>query len=1134
MTLLAGMVVSAAAYAPSHYAATSRLNSGRWVKISTDTEGMHQLTYDQLRELGFNNPERVQVYGYGALNFTDHNFASDAPDDLQPTPTMHTADGRILFFGYSDACLSAGSTVGNDSYVINVKRNFYDTRSYYFLSDVDGSAPIATLTSVNPGNRAPLTSHIHVDYVEHDVQNSLRGGVGYHDRKVSAGDALPYTFRIRNYSPSTSYPNGSFYYSMAISTGSSLRFSVASPAEVDSISATHGNSWTLTDADYKQYYDARGVVVFRRKAGTLLADTTVTFSIVVPRVSAIRYVAPDRVALRYPRANTLDATDPALIMNFGNDENQAGRRVVFSGVTSASDIAVWNIDVPSAIAAYPLQYDEAAATASFVLHEAGTRRVVAFNPSAQYPSPEVVGEVAPQNLHGTETPDMLIITTAEQLPQAEQLAAAHRQYQGMKVNVVVHDIIFNEFSSGTRDIMGYRRFIKMYYDRDPQHFKYVLLLGPCHYDNRSISVEKVDRLLTYQNTNESQTSHVITNYTSDNILGMLSDHYIHDNIALEPTVVAVGRVPSLNASQAQAYVNKAIRRLQAAPNPDAYSRALLCSGEGDLNTHALHSLEVADTMLNVCPDLTLHTIACQLYTRQGHENDNMAYHNLLAEGLTAGAGYFNYIGHGDPNFIGTYHQWDRSYAAEYDYNWQPFTMFSSCDQFAFDRQSNGLIETMLFNEHGGILGGVGASRSVYISHNQVSCMPTAKAYVLARPGDTYGDVYLHSREISLTMDSDRATVPALVNTLNYNLAGDPAIPVGAPDYGVVITSINGTTLPTESMVSVDPMTPFHITGFIADGSGSAVMGFNGTARIKILAPEVTETTLDTFNEPGYKSINIKQEFNIFAEVEVDVKNGRFDAELTVAAPSLIGGNRLVVTAVDPDARVSALGTARAMSIADYDPALHGTALATPPSVQSFTAGSDSFVPGGEVTPDIAVKAVIDPSPSGLALGTSPMVTRTSLTLDHTISYNNLGQCLTRRADGLYELNTTLDNLTEGIHTLTLTVANNVGQIDRSTIDFMVVTRAEQPDLAITEPTADTPYAVIDIDGTATADDNRVVVADMHGKTVFSATDVAFPYRWALGDIAGKPVADGLYTVTVMLRDGHQYVHSTPATLVVIR
>lgn len=61
--------VSVQAYSTSYYATTSRLNSGHWVKIATDSEGVYQLTYDKLRELGFSDPSKVQVYGYGALQF---------------------------------------------------------------------------------------------------------------------------------------------------------------------------------------------------------------------------------------------------------------------------------------------------------------------------------------------------------------------------------------------------------------------------------------------------------------------------------------------------------------------------------------------------------------------------------------------------------------------------------------------------------------------------------------------------------------------------------------------------------------------------------------------------------------------------------------------------------------------------------------------------------------------------------------------------------------------------------------------------------------------------------------------------------------------------------------------------------
>ena len=171
---------AASAFDASTYRSSSVLNSGHWVKISTADQGIHQLTYERLRELGFEHPENVQVYGYGAVQFTDHVYADDQPDDLTPTATYHTGDGRILFFGEADNDLEyTNETRTNGSY--KYRRNYYDTRSYYFLSDCRGAVAVATTDMLPVAENASEESHISVVINDEDNLCPIKGGIDYHN-----------------------------------------------------------------------------------------------------------------------------------------------------------------------------------------------------------------------------------------------------------------------------------------------------------------------------------------------------------------------------------------------------------------------------------------------------------------------------------------------------------------------------------------------------------------------------------------------------------------------------------------------------------------------------------------------------------------------------------------------------------------------------------------------------------------------------------------------------------------------------------------------------------------------------------------------------------------------------------------
>ena len=54
---------SALAFSPDAYARNSVLESGRWVKISVASSGLHRISDADLKGWGFVDPSKVRVYG---------------------------------------------------------------------------------------------------------------------------------------------------------------------------------------------------------------------------------------------------------------------------------------------------------------------------------------------------------------------------------------------------------------------------------------------------------------------------------------------------------------------------------------------------------------------------------------------------------------------------------------------------------------------------------------------------------------------------------------------------------------------------------------------------------------------------------------------------------------------------------------------------------------------------------------------------------------------------------------------------------------------------------------------------------------------------------------------------------------
>lgn len=80
------------------------------------------------------------------------------------------------------------------------------------------------------------------------------------------------------------------------------------------------------------------------------------------------------------------------------------------------------------------------------------------------PKPLQNSRVLNQNLHALKDINYLVITNSTLSSQAQRLATYHQENSNLTTKVVILDQIYNEFSSGSKDITGIRDFIHHLYD----------------------------------------------------------------------------------------------------------------------------------------------------------------------------------------------------------------------------------------------------------------------------------------------------------------------------------------------------------------------------------------------------------------------------------------------------------------------------------------------------------------------------------------------------------------------------------------------------------------------------------------------------------------------------------------------
>lgn len=1127
LTLIAATPTSLA-YSTDYYTSTSALAQGKWVKIKVNDEGIHQITYDELREYGFSDPSQVKVYGYSSTLLAANTFDASLADDLPEMPSVHNGQ-RILFYAIPDVRfdlkLYEPSATSTKIYLDgNVVRNHFANAGYYFLSDSNpkqNKKTMQTVAASTASGRDTYVSHYSVQFSEKEVQNPSESGA------LFFGDIIPtlktlttFTVNVKDYQTDVLCKYKPRLYHV-FSAKSSM--SVA-PAHImpqafsfaDS-TVTRAPGISTTALKYATGYFGGNIT----PTDTTIPDGQYDIQFFFNSSSDPTYLAHDYMWFAYPRRNRL--TDGQMTMNFIKPTTACDFKL--EDVPDGS--LVWNITDPSNIYKHEIvKNSDGSMHGSFDKDYtiAAACRLLVFNPAAtDFAGVEFCQAVANQDIHSTKVPNMAIITTRTFYDKALEIAEAHHKYDNITVNVYLQDEIFNEFSSGTPSPMAIRRFAKMLYDREPKTFKYLMFYGPSSWDNRAIQIDyHRDNLITYQTELVRYSRDTTRSFSHDQYFGFVKDTYDPSKVMFAQADIAVGRIPVSDLTTASEVNEKIIRHLQTEPSAKAFATAIYLSDSGDSNQHFQQSEEAISEMLVSCPKLNpvkAHNLIFPVVRNHATQATK-----IITEALTGGAGYFTYSGHADHIQFTSNSLWSISLASSTKYNRYPLAMLATCSAFCFDLLDDDIGQRMLRTPEGGAIGVIAAGRSVYLEYNQTINLAVGRAYAASTADTRIGDIFRTARNSAVlqTNDPDEA-----VNVLCYNLGGDPALKVNAPTNNIVVTAINGNEISADAATQIAPLTPFTISGKITNADGETDTSFNGKLTIKIFDAPYTVKTTD--KSAGYVDCTIDQE--TLAETVVRVQNGTFTANMFTPVPAHTGtSNRMMLSAVSDDDKTVALGTSKDVAIAGDNTE---TITASAPVIKQFYIGDESFTDGGVVRGDIDVHAVITIPETGIRVASS-IGSALTLTLDNYTTYPGAANALDFNDDGTATINYAMTGVTDGRHTLCLKIADNAGNTTSSTLAFTFInapatltlsadktTVRDQVEFDITHDFSDSP-------------DARLVIRDKDNNTVYSRSGATFPMTWDLKDNTGNDVPNGYYSAFVIANSSDEYASSSPLQLTVLR
>lgn len=1133
-SILATVLVSmtfgfvADAFSPTSYETESKLSTGRWVKIKVTETGIQEITHEQLAAMGFTEPENVSVYGYGGV-YLGNEFSVSHPGDLPVQPVYRFGD-KLLFYGESDLRVD----LAKDVTTATIKRNTYSTAGYYFLSDITpGASKEPTLFSYNSSASETRKSHSSIQLIEEEVTCPGLAGARFlgpnfkytpnQELKFIAVD--PDTTELETNSDAVI--TGRFRYSWA---GKAINeVSIAFETNDLSIIEEVNRKVPAVSSSSKLYYNYKdGSMDIGLKTK---GDSSYVFKPVMTSNATLEFGAIDYATFAYTRYNNL--------------RDLAQLRMVFSSVTSSvafalsganENVKIWNVTSPVNVFGYRTMYDSETGVMKgtfetrYTPSNNGHAYLIAFDPSKPQHKVEYAGEVANQNIHSNSSPDMLIITTKTMRKYAEQLAQAHRDYQGHKVYVYTQDEIFNEFSSGTPTAMAYRRAAKLFFDRNSSRFRYLLLYGAGSFDNRGLTYDIGDKLLTFQCESLTEANDESRSYCADSYFGMLQDGYIHSTIYYANMDIAVSRIPVEREDHAESVNRKIINYLKNPPVNASMNRALLMCDNGDNNAHMKQAEQVDSLIKAVAPHVTVTKAYCALYpwtsTMQAESS-----HDAAVNALASGQKYMFYTGHGGPSRFTGEDLWTMAHVEESNYNIPPISYFASCNVLTFDRGDNSIAEAMLYKETGGSIAVISAGRSVYRECNQILSRAVSEAMFTESAGDATGDIYRVARNNAIKWSYDNKERGYGVNTLCYNMIGDPALPLCVPTCKVATTHINSAAIADSDTIQVYPLENNVIQGAIVDANGVELADFNGTITLTLYESPVE---VYTHTQGGDEAMPIIREEDMLVEIVAPVENGKFSARLNIPVPTRPDDiNRITYYAVTDDKTRSANGLFDRIVVMDYN-SEHSTGDTVAPQISEMYIDGRTFENGDYIGADGVLYATILADESGLCKSTISIGTATKLILDGSKSYPEVKGMLVTDTEGVTTLQFPFSGMTDGYHTFMLSIADNAGNRTERSISFYVINKSVTASMQVEESPAREKASIAITHNFNEEPVGRLVIEDMAGNTVFTRENCSFPYEWDLKDSNGEPVEDGTYNCFAILNAQKQYSSTPKVKIIVIK
>ena len=845
----------------------SVLSEGNWFKFSVDTTGVFKIDKSLLQKIGIAtnnlNPKKIHIYGNGGELLPESN-GDFRYDDLQENALFvegeednsFDSNDYILFYAKGPHSWSVNTT----SQEVTHKQNIYSDKAYYFITvnNEDGKriqnavpipgTPVTEITTFN-------------DYIfyEKETSNLFATGRRWLGEEFSLENQQ--TFEIP-------FPNAVQNEPLKI------RVRAVGVSGLTSSMKVNVNSQELFSLNFLAISSDSNNMASDRIGSENFSTTSSTVSVLLDydnggNPSARAYL--DFIEISGKKQLISDG----LQFSFRNFSAANTSGIVEYQLQNSQNIyQIWEVTDHTNVT---MIANESSSSTNFSFKAVGgdLKEYIVVSENDYY-TPETVSNasIENQNLHALKDINYLIITTSEFLEQAQRIANYHIENSELTAKVVLLDEIYNEFSSGSRDITGIRDFIRHVYNTnssDLNKLKFVCFFGDASYDYK-------DRIASNNNVVPvylaSESFNLASSYVTDDFFAMLEENEgtMSSNHSMD---VATGRIPVSSQQQASDVVDKILRDYNLDSYGDWRNTITLVADDidEDVDSTIQSGVEIiADDIKENKPVFNVNKIYADSYVQQ-NSSGGERYPNVkgsITSAIETGTLVFDYFGHGGENGFAQERFLDvpqiKGFVNE---NTLPLFITVTCSFSRFDNpQRTSAGEFTFWNTRGGAASMITTTREVFISVGQA----------------------FNKKLIAtlLQFDNEELSISeSLVKTKNnfsdrqkffIYYFGDPVKKLAIPKPNVKITKMNGIEI-TQSLDTLKALSKVRFEGVVTDNLDNTLSDFNGNLSTTVFDKPIDKVTLDN---DGFGIVNTfdSQESKLFRGL-ASVENGNFNFEFIV-------------------------------------------------------------------------------------------------------------------------------------------------------------------------------------------------------------------------------------------------------------